>query len=75
MPVDLRKPGDRVETCHGTGTIVAKDICNDNMSWPNLPPRLIWTGRWGVKLDRPHGFKDGVAYYWPHELTKEKPNA
>lgn len=68
MTVCLRKIGDRVQTCHGVGTIVERETARD--SWPDeKPERRVLTGRRGVKLDRPHGFSRAVAYYWPKEMS------
>lgn len=59
--------GTRVITSHGPGTIDNIEQCND--AWPGQPPRLITTGRYGVKLDTlPFPAKDGILYYWPNEL-------
>lgn len=74
MTVDLIKSGDRVTTPkHGAGTVTTRDVCND--AWPGQPPRLITLNRWGVKLDDAHAyswFKNGVAYFQPRELKRER---
>jgi hypothetical protein len=59
--------GDRVNTCKGAGEIVNAELANDE--WPGRPPRMVHTGRYGVKLDAPEPwYKDGIAYFQPHEL-------
>lgn len=72
---DKVKPGDRVITCsHGAGTVTERELANN--AYPNQTPHMVGTGRWGVKLDdadkHPH-YKDGIAYYMPHELSHEPP--
>lgn len=63
--------GDRVNTrTHGLGEIVNMEQANSE--WPNRPPRIVYTGRFGVKLDDADKhplYKDGIAYFMPHELT------
>lgn len=65
------EPGTRVITAHGPGVIDNIEQCND--AWPGQPPRMVHTGRRGVKLDNNPfvGIKDGIAYYWPNELKLE----
>jgi hypothetical protein len=67
------KEGDRVVTpYYRAGTVTAKDVCND--APPGFPPKYVTLNRWGVKLDDPvkaAQFKDGIAYFPPHELAKE----
>lgn len=65
-------PGTRVITAHGPGTIDNWERCNDRPA--GYEPRLVHTGRYGVKLDNNPlvGLKDGIAYYWPNELKLEE---
>lgn len=61
--------GDRVNTCKGAGEIVNTELANDE--WPGHPPRMVSTGRFGVKLDDAAKYplyKDGIAYFMPKEL-------
>lgn len=60
--------GQTVMTIHGKGVIVDKELAND--AYPNQEPRMIATGRRGVKLDDGHTWacKDKIAYYYPQEL-------
>ena len=67
------KEGDRVVTpSHGAGTAVCWDMAND--AWPGQPVRMINTGRLGIKLDNASlypWFRDGIAYFYPNDLTAE----
>lgn len=73
MTVCLLKPGSRVTTPkHGAGTVVVRELCNSNYVRSTLPPNLVLTGRWGVKLDdgeKYPWYKDGIAYFYPKELN------
>lgn len=64
--------GQRVVTANGAGTIDNKELAND--AYPNQTPRMIGTGRYGVKLDNNPftSIKNGVAYYQPHEISEIK---
>lgn len=68
------KPGDRVTTPHGGGTVDNLEQCNHAST--GRPPKMASTGRYGVKLDNNPlvGLKDGIAYYWPKELTPKGEN-
>lgn len=62
-------PSDRVNTPHGPGTVDNIEQCDEGYKGN---PRMVATGRYGVKLDNNPfvGIKDGIAYYWPDDLTK-----
>lgn len=61
--------GQRVTTPHGEGVVDNYERCNDARK--GQPPRMVATGRYGVKLDSSPfpSLKDGVAYYYSEELT------
>lgn len=63
--------GQRVVTQHGGGVVDNAERVNNRPA--GYEPRLVHTGRYGVKLDNcPFGgIKDGVAYYWPNEMKVE----
>lgn len=59
--------GARVTTPHGDGTVVNHEMANTE--WPGWPPRMLLTGRAGVKLDTwPFAWTGEVAYYQPKEM-------
>lgn len=64
--------GQRVVTQHGGGVIDNAERCDDRPA--GYEPRLVHTGRYGVKLDNNPlvGLKDGIAYYWPKEMEAEQ---
>lgn len=63
--------GDKVQTSKGSGIIDNREECNE-YSPPRAPFRKEATGRYGVKLDhKPFAdlYKNGIAYFFPNELT------
>jgi hypothetical protein len=68
--VKQKRIGDRVDTkTHGLGEIVNEELANDRPV--GYEPRMVHTGRYGVKLDDAEKhplYKDGIAYFQPHEL-------
>ena len=62
------KIGQAVITKHGKGVIDNYELAND--AYPKQEPRMILTGRYGVKLDDGHtwAIKGKIAYYYTDEI-------
>ncbi len=67
------KNGDRVVTrTHGRGIVVVEREMANNARPPRV--EMVSTGRVGVQLDDSESarfYTNGVAYFWPHEMTLE----
>ena len=60
--------GDRVRTIYGPGTIIGREIVNDNFLFPKLPPKMVLTNRWAVELDNPP-WDQNPLYFWSKDLS------